>query len=130
MLFSGLDHVSFFYTGRDPERGQDLAPAAPLVELLEHLGEGSSSLLRRHPLLPFDPAALTGSGPMATFSGEALDLAGIYRQEKVQPFLSGEPLPAEIDVETVEWTELVRFLKNPVEYFYRQRLGLPPESSR
>jgi len=103
------------------------------VELFEHLGEGARTLIRRHPLTPFDPSALTGEGPLATSSPDALALADLlYRGLKV-PALSASVLPASLqsdplplhpdDGESIDWLELVRFLRNPVEYFYLRCLG-------
>ncbi|MDF1568003.1 MAG: exodeoxyribonuclease V subunit gamma [Spirochaetaceae bacterium] len=123
-IFSASEHLSIFYAGRDPERGERHAPAAPITELLEHLGSGSEGLILRHPLVPFDAAALSGSGPISTSSHEAFELARSRRAGPSATDSSWFPLPPG-DEETVDWHQLVRFLKNPVEYFYRRRLGIP-----
>ena len=123
VFFSASEHLSLFYTGRDPERGEALAPAAPVLELLNHLGEGGEKLIRRHPLAPFAPEALTGSGPLATGSPEALALARARRGISESPGVRAGPLPPDADRDNVDWRELTRFLKNPVEHFFRRRLG-------
>ncbi len=126
-IFSAQDHLSLFYTGRDPERGDPLSPAAPLVELFEHLGEGAKTLVRRHPLNPFHPSALMGRGQLASSSSEALALAEtLYRGVK-KPAPESSPLPPREDEDSLDWQTPVRFLKNPVEYFYRRRLETPRE---
>ena len=121
VLYSASEHLSLFYTGRDQERGEVLSPSAPVLELMGHLGEGVDKLIRRHPLVPYDPAALTGEGPLATTSTEAFALA----EERRKPPAPAEslPLPLPENEEVVDWKILARFLKNPVEHFYRQRLG-------
>jgi len=124
-IFSASDHLSLFYTGRDPERGDPLSPAAPLVELFEHLGEGAKTLIRRHPLNPFHPSALRGKGVLATSSQEALALAETLYQNTEKPAPESSPLPPREDGDSLDWQAPVRFLKNPVEYFYRRRLETP-----
>jgi len=121
-IFSARDHLSLFYTGRDPERGDSLSPAAPLVELFEHLGEGASNLIRRHPLNPFHPSALTGKGQLATSSSEALALAETLYSAVKKPAPELSSLPPADEEDSLDWQTLLRFLKNPVEYFYRRRL--------
>ncbi len=127
ILFSASDHVSFFYTGRDPERGDPLSPAVPLAELCEHLGEGAEILTRRHPLNPFDPRALTGEGPLATSSPQALALAESLYRGLAKPSDYINPLPQKEAVESIDWRDLVRFLRNPVEHFYLRRIGAARE---
>lgn len=130
ILFSAADNVSFFYTGRDPERGDPLSPAAPLSELLEHLGEGAEKLISRHPLNPFDPASLLGEGPLATSSPEALAFAESLFYGRGRPRESASAL-SEVEVpESIDWQELVRFLRNPVEFFYHRSLGAAGDTDR
>ena len=69
VFFSASEHLSLFYTGRDPKNGDPLAPAAPVQELLDHLGGGSEKLIRRYPLMP-GPRALEGGGPLSAGSPE------------------------------------------------------------
>ncbi|RLW69915.1 MAG: hypothetical protein B6D68_01520 [spirochete symbiont of Stewartia floridana] len=121
VLYSAADHLSLFYTGRDLERGEVLAPSASILELLDYLGEGSECLIRRHRFLPYDSAALTGEGPLATCSTEALALAEA-RNRRSNP-VEILPLPLPEEEESTDWMSLVAFLRNPIRFFYRQRLG-------
>jgi hypothetical protein len=141
-LLSARDRIAFFFVGRDPATGDPRPPAVPVRELMDTLdervfdspGDAANALTKIHPLAPFDPAVLTGKGPLSTTDPAALTLALAYR---------GGPLPAsslrvglpprrvgeedeEGDEEEIPWTELVRFLKNPVATFYQKRLRLPP----
>jgi len=122
-IFSATDHLSLFYTGRDSQRGDPLSPAAPMVELLEHLGDGAEILERHHPLNPFHPSALTGEGGLASSSSEAASLGELLYRGVVKSRFKVVPLPPPEDEETVDWKTLVKFLKNPIEYFYLHRLG-------
>ncbi len=121
VLYSATEHLSFFYNGRDLERGELLAPSAPILELLDFLGEGSECLIRRHRILPYDSVALTGEGPLATSSIEVLALAEA-RNRPSNPIESLPLSPLE-EEESVDWMSLVAFLKNPIRFFYRQHLG-------
>ncbi|OQX28477.1 MAG: hypothetical protein B0D92_08700 [Spirochaeta sp. LUC14_002_19_P3] len=105
VIFSAADHLSLFYTGRDAERGEALAPAAPVRELLEHLGEGAEKLMRQHPLAPRGTAAPCPSPAPET-----------------RPVPCGRE-EGEGDMETVDWEELAHFLRNPVRHFYARRIG-------
>ncbi|MCK5734975.1 MAG: exodeoxyribonuclease V subunit gamma, partial [Spirochaetaceae bacterium] len=127
-IFSASDHLSLFYTGRDAERGDPLSPAAPIVELFEHLGEGAPNLIRRHPLNPFHPSTLGGKGQLATSSTDALALGEVLYRGLEKPTPESLPLLPPEDEESLDWQTLVKFLKNPVEYFYLQRLGAAREA--
>lgn len=122
VFFSASEHLSLFYTGRDPENGEPLAPSAPVLELLDHLGEGAEGLIRHHPLRPFDPRALSGEGGPATGSTEAASLAlGDSKRSPEPP--RAQPLPPGEEMTSLNWRRLIRFLKNPVEHFFRYRIG-------
>ena len=130
-VFSAKEHLSLFYNGRDAERGEVRSPAIPVLELFEFLGEGYQDLVSHHPLLPWDPRALTGSGPLATSSMEALELSESRRKglgmsgSSFEQMTIGDRLTvAEENTTGIDWNDLVRFLKNPVEHFFRRRLGV------
>lgn len=103
LLFSASDHVSLFYTGRDPERGEALAPAGPLSELLDYMGSDSGKLIERHPLHPLL---------------HALPQVAKSQQDGEHPATQDG-----IENESLNWHELFKFLKNPIKYFYQSRLG-------
>ncbi len=120
-LYSASDHLSLFYTGRDSVNGEALSPAAPVLDLMEYLGDGVEKLIVHHPLLPYDPSALTGEGPLATTSIKALYLAEERGRTPVQ--MRNLPVSPPENNDSVNWKTLVSFLKNPVMYFFRQRMG-------
>ena len=111
VFFSASEHLSLFYTGRDPKNGDPLAPAAPVQELLDHLGGGSEKLIRRYPLMP-GPRALEGGGPLSAGSPE--EKAAAPRRE---------PLPGGDEAVSVNRRRLVQFLRNPVRHFFRYSVG-------
>ncbi len=124
-IFSAEDHLSLFYTGRDAERGDKTAPSSPVLELMEHIGPEAEKLVVKHPLNPFD--AMSGEGPAASSSLQAFELARV-RYEGVGFFQTvSSSLPMD-DEEMIDWRDLVTFLKNPVEFFFRRRVGASFES--
>jgi len=147
VFFSASDNVSLLYTGRDSELGDRLSPAAPIVELMEHLGEGAQNLIRRHPLAPYHYYHSFGESDRTVLSSVArgyegktrtsekkrqidsplpqhLALARSLREKRRRPAASSTilPLPS-MESDSIDWNMLVAFLRNPVEYFYRRRMG-------
>lgn len=148
ILFSARDSVSFLYTGKESEFGNRLSPAAPIVELMEHLGEGARILLRRHPLAPYHPSTRSsfGEGNQEDSFNEAevhngkigmseskeqidsylpqhLAMARSLHEKSVRPESPAKILPEE-ETDSIDWQALVEFLRNPVKYFYRRRIGV------
>lgn len=148
VLFSAGDNASLLYTGRDSEFGTRLSPAAPIVELMEHLGEGAQALLRSHPLAPYHPSCLRpfekinrteflggaigedekariseGESEIDSFFPRHLTLARSLHEEKgrTEPPSAILPLPAR-ESDSIDWQVLAKFLRNPVEHFYRERM--------
>ena len=123
ILFSAQEHLSLSYCGRDVERGEAVAPASPVLELMDHLGEDAQRLIHRHPLAPFDSQALTGEGPLATISQEAASMAqsrSLHFPQSAQALPLDDP-----EIEELDWQELVAFLRNPLRHFYKGMLHAP-----
>ena len=146
VFFAARDSVSLIYSGRDSEFGNELSPAAPVVELMEHLGEGARSLVKEHPPAPYhfcSPSAgdSGGNGPSGVGEGDGgvgksrkrrqidsslpqhLAMARSLYEKKMRPAPPREALPLE-KPDIVDWQALVKFLRNPVDYFYRRRMGV------
>jgi len=146
VFFSARDSVTFLYTGRDSELGTRLSPAAPIVELMEHLEEGAQALLKSHPLAPYHPSfeetnrtstfkgargevgkarISEGEGRIDSFSPQHLALARSLHEKRSRPAPSSAvpSLPAR-ELDSIDWQALVKFLRNPVEHFYRERMGV------
>ena len=128
VIYSAEEHLSLFYTGRSPDRAEPLAPAAPVLDIIDHLGgqNAVAPITLRHSLLPWNAAVLTGTGPLATTAPLALKLSEELEKQwnpfTIPPFPS---LPlVDSKEETVHWLELVSFLKNPVKYFYSRIMGI------
>lgn len=135
-LLAATDRLIITTTGADVRTNEPRPPAVPLSELLDVVdrtavgpdgGLASLSVLHRHPLQPFDPAAhrTDGAGPWAFDRielGGARAVTGERRPEA--PFLS-TPLPPVPERDAVvALDDVVRFVQHPVREFLRQRLGV------
>ena len=133
-------HLVITYTGADEHTGAARPPAVPLDELIDAAratacGEPVERLVTHHPLQPYDSrnlggpsddgedALLSGGRP---FSHDPVALAGgrALASERSEPAgLVPERLPARPSDE-VDLADLLRFVKNPVGTFVRDRLGI------
>jgi len=129
-LLCARDAIIITFTGRDPCRDTRFPPAAPLAELLDCLaamtGRTADDLVVQHPLQAFSPGYFDASHP-ERFSYEAEHCAGAILARAAQPprpFLPLIPFGEEKGDEVVEVEQLRRFLKHPLRYFLRERLGI------
>jgi exodeoxyribonuclease V gamma subunit len=123
-LMSAGERLVVLYTGADPVSGAPRPPAVPVGELLDVLEASApgcrSSVVRRHPLQPFDARQFTGPAP---FSFDPVSLAGARRAagprmpEPARQVLPPRAGPVDLD-------DLVAFVENPVRAFVRQRLRI------
>ena len=145
-LLAAQDALVVTFTGRDERQNTPLPPAVPVLELLEVIDQtarvadegteahaAAGAVLVEHPLHAFDtrnfePGRYLPGVPWG-FGAADLDAAlarqrrprGRVRPERELVFLR-EPLPP-APLEQVELAGLIRFLRNPVEGFLRERLG-------
>lgn len=134
-LLSAREHLLISYVGQSARDLTELPPSVLVSELLDCLDrtccfpDGRSArehLVIRHRLQPFHPDYFAG-GRLFSYSEEDADacrrlLAG---QKADRSDFAGEPLPEPEEIyRTVEPRALVRFYRNPAEYFVRERLGL------
>lgn len=125
-ILAAREHLVITYSGRNETTGRVRPPAVPLGELLDALDltapGGREHALRDHPLQAFDPRNFEEKAPFS-FDTAALDGARATTRERVPPSrLAGVVLPERAG--DVDLTDLVRFLKDPVGQFLRQRLGI------
>jgi exodeoxyribonuclease V gamma subunit len=133
-ILAARDHLVITYTGANETTGRTRPPSVPLGELLDSLDAtavgGREHALRRHPLQAtgprnFDPASDLSFTPAAPFSFDASALAGarVSAGNRVEPDrLTDLVLPAREG--DVDLADLLRFLKDPVKEFLRQRLQI------
>ncbi|MCK5893083.1 MAG: exodeoxyribonuclease V subunit gamma [Endozoicomonadaceae bacterium] len=135
-MLSAGDRFYISYVGHSITDNSERIPSVLVTELLNYCDQGfnlqgepeiklSQWLITEHPLQPFNPdyfRTTTSTEPQSLFSfaGEWLPAAkgeGEVTQPFIQSPLDSEPLP-----DTVELTELLRFYRNPCEYFCNRRL--------
>ncbi len=145
-LFAAASEVFYLsYLGADPRDGSVREPSLLVSELLDvaadyHADPGArDTLVVRHPLQPFAPAAFgagdEGGGDSVDNDSEREPRRFSYRGEwhpaaatggerhAVGPWVA-EPLPPIAPVETLSLVELRAFLRDPPAAFLRQRLAL------
>lgn len=146
-LLSARDALVITWTGSSPFSDRQFAPATPVSELLDVLdriavtGSGaptSEAVTRRHPLHSFSPLECDAAAP---FSYDARDAehARAWRDGRLNPTpvpdlvasalgpvdLSARPAtPAAQGLERIELQTLSWFVADPIEAFFRNRLGL------
>ncbi len=149
-LLSARDALLITWTGSSPFSDRALAPATPVAELLDVLdrtgrrrdGRPLAEAVRtRHPLHAFSPLNVAGAAPFS-FDRRDAEQATAWRYGRLTPEavpdlveqalapidLSARPATpaaadlAELDIGTLSW-----FLADPIDAFFRTRLGLWPE---
>jgi exodeoxyribonuclease V gamma subunit len=121
-LMATQDKLIITYTGNDERTNAELPPAVPVGELLDVIGE--QSIVRRHPLQPFDPRNFDAAAPLS-FDGIALEGARALEGPRTSPapFFPDPLPPLEVD-DVIELDELVRFLQHPAKELLRRRLDV------
>ena len=136
-ILAATEHLVVTYAGTDERTGAPRPPAVPLGELLDALDScgrtesgrpARSQILTRHPLQPFDPAAVVPGrlGVPGPFSHDPTVLAAARaaagERHPEPPFLTAA-LPAQ-NGDDVDLADLVALLQHPARGFLRQRLDV------
>ncbi|WP_440223428.1 exodeoxyribonuclease V subunit gamma [Dokdonella sp. MW10] len=136
-LFVAAQDVFYVsYRGADPRDGSVREPSVLVSELLDvaaaqHVPgiDATETLVVRHPLQPFAPAAFGAGDEPRRFSYRhawwQAAARPTLRREPLPPWFDGAPLPPPDDAADVLTIDaLSRFLRAPAETFLGQRLGL------
>jgi len=124
-LLSARDYLILSYLGADARDSSELEPALMLSELRDYIDGGfvlERPLTIQYPLQPFSPRYRRADSELLSYAAEWL-----LEPDAVQPaeaFCEAELAAPEEVTETLELDELIRFFRQPAEYFLRRRLGV------
>ncbi|MEQ9336084.1 MAG: hypothetical protein RJQ03_02725, partial [Miltoncostaeaceae bacterium] len=136
-VMAAEERLVITYTGRDVRTNTPVPPAVPVGELLEVIdatacapdGRPAHTLvLTQHPLHPEDPRSFR-TDPVLPHRPWGLDrerlaaARAMARERRPPAPLLATPLPA-VEVPAIELAMLERFLRAPVAFFLRERLGV------
>ena len=135
-LLSAGERFYISYVGRSITDNSERIPSVLVTELLNYCEQGfklqglpehsiTEWLITEHPLQPFSqdyfkPPVSSNDKALFSFAREWLPAAK-GEGESTQPFHTA-PLTSESTPETIELTELLRFYRNPCQYFCNRRL--------
>lgn len=124
-LLAAQEYLYISYVGRSLVDNQAKEPSVLVSQLLDYLNDNLDEQSRQYPLVQqhsmtiFSPQNFTKTH--RTFAKEWLSLAQHAKREVedfIQPSLSTESEPR------VELARLIRFVQNPVRFFFEQQLGV------
>ncbi|WP_062269182.1 exodeoxyribonuclease V subunit gamma [Endozoicomonas arenosclerae] len=125
-LLSARQTFYISYTGRNIKDNSERIPSVLVTELQEYCSqffsdeEAHKHLITEHRLQPFSQENFTSDSGLFSYAKEWLP-AALSQTETSQPFLESalcrRELPEELDL-----PELLRFLRNPSQYFCNRRL--------
>lgn len=133
-LLSVRETLLVSYVGQSARDLSAVPPSVLVSELLDHLDRvgvfpsGQSArqfLTRTHRLQPFHPDYF-GAGHLFSYSGENATACQrlMGEQGPLPPFVLKNLAEPEEEWRTVAVGQLIRFFRNPAEYFVKERLGL------
>ena len=125
------DTLVLVLRGRSESSNKEVPLAAPVQELLDCLEQtapgAGATVVRHHPLQPFDPAYfdpsvkhLSSADPIAFAGARALQSS---TETTRRPYLLGRLTPWSLD-DGVELDDLVAFFSHPVRTLLRRRAGV------
>jgi exodeoxyribonuclease V gamma subunit len=122
------------YRSRSVTDNSELPPSVVLSELMDVLeastiaesGSALDQVLVEHPLQPFSPTYMADDPQLFTYDAMAGEGAAALHEAGAQPTPFFEGLLPETPLETVDVTDLVRFLQDGVLWFLADRLGVRP----
>lgn len=146
MLLMARERIILTYIGRDIHDNSRIPPSIVVNELLDIIAEGfnlanepknlsydehraalRNRLVTTHPLHPYNPIYFDGtSSKFFSYSEGNCQGAAVLLKEKPQkgPFLETSiPYPYE-EERVITISDLVRFYKNPIQYFLKKRLDM------
>lgn len=143
-LLSARKRLYISWIGRSVNDNSERPPSVLVAQLRDHLDEIrpakptgkdarhatgpatplSERLTTEHPLQPFSPRYFSGDeGPLFTYAGEWRSAHDGQRERESGRQALGD-LPEDLPGDTISLSMPAGFLKQPVEAFFRQRLGI------
>jgi exodeoxyribonuclease V gamma subunit len=133
-LLSARDVLYLSYVGNDVRDNSIKISSVVVSELLDYIGRAyapaggqmvEERLLVRHPLQPFSRGYFDSSDRrLFSYSRLWSDAARTEPGEAIPVFSEGKLGPPDDSLRLLDVEELIRFLRNPAQYFLTQRLGL------
>lgn len=137
VFLSAGEKVYLYYTGRNNIDNEALQPSPLITELSEYLDknfvceDGSSygkRIIEEEKLQPFDQAYFRGDSKLYSYNERDFKLAQLYYKSEKGGLRSKdfEPVSLEMEDSQLEITlgDLLKFLKNPVKYFFNRSCGI------
>ena len=137
VFLSAGEKVFLFYTGKNNVDNEDLQPSPLITELQEYLDksfvrtDGSNyfqSILEREKLQPFDREYFSGSSNIYSYNKRDFELANIYYSDikEKRETLEFDRIPLDIEDSVLEITvnDLMKFLNNPLKFFFNRSTGV------
>ncbi|HKO88902.1 MAG TPA: exodeoxyribonuclease V subunit gamma, partial [Burkholderiales bacterium] len=121
-MLAARERLYLSYIGRSQRDNAELPPSPVLAEVLETIRRsvsGSERIVIEHPLQPFSRRYFNGE--LFSYASEYVQPGPIALSES--PFIRQALPPLEMEP-LIELEVLRKFLRNPAEYFLRERLGL------
>jgi exodeoxyribonuclease V gamma subunit len=121
-LVAARDRLSISYTGQNIRDNSTIPPSVLVTELAGYLRIQAVT----HRLQPFNPRYFAAERGLFSYSRENCDTARALFQERKErvPFVEGSISDLPEPALRVTLRSFCRFFKNPVKYFYNERLGL------
>ncbi len=134
-LMAARDAFILIYNGRDPRDNTPREPALPVAELLDYLSRrvagGPAALAGRvsfeHPLQAFSPRNFAAAAPRSYAADQlaaARVIAGLAPRRTAPPLAASRLDVAEQDWRCTEREQLAGFMRHPLRFFLRRRLGI------
>jgi len=128
-LLAAKDNLYISYNGRNIKDDSERTPSVLLSELLDYCQRhfisaepSQQSWVTQHPLHPFSPIYFQKDSKLFTYSKEWLSSASTQLQQE-QPIFINQPLSPKEKSASIDLETLLKFYRNPCQYFFQQRLN-------
>ncbi|WP_273393789.1 exodeoxyribonuclease V subunit gamma [Actinobacillus porcinus] len=124
-LLAAQDYLYISYVGRSATDNQPLEPSVLVSQLLDYINDNAADeqkiAVQQHAMTIFSPENFSENH--RTFAKEWLPLAN--RQQQQPTDFAAQPLTAPKEsIESIDFAQLVQFVKNPVRYYFEKQLGV------
>lgn len=142
VFLSAREKVFLFYTGRNNIDNEALQPSPLISEFSEYLnkcficsGDGNyfNSIFEEEKLQPFDKEYFDSESKLFSYNEKDFKLSEIYNnkekgEERASAF-DAIPMKQEEDILELTFNDLIKFLMNPVKYFFNSTSGIYMEEA-